>query len=359
LPPNTDILIHLAANTSNDISDFDQEVNALDNLLTQCAKNNILFIFISSVVADKNARTAYGRTKYKLEKIVIDRKGLIIRLPFVYGKNGRKGLYTQMSSILKNLWFVPKFTSDPFIQTIYLQDFSDYLYKEFIYKQKSTYLGGRVISFNDLLNNIQIVENSCYKQKIIIFEKIIRILTYLQGKFFSQKTILDRFLGLYEVKRYEPFLGNIEFDRDVKDLIRKTFNKRKNLISESYIVLKYLTKVSPSIGALKNYVRYLEQIDEEKFLFFPCYLRRFTSLVAVLDKKSDGEIYQLMRKKINIGSMILESSINDSSNFTFPNHNGKLKIMIVIIICLIKDISFSFLSLFFTPKVTIFNYKND
>jgi nucleoside-diphosphate-sugar epimerase len=64
------------------------------------------YIFISTISAFDGARSAYGRSKVKVEELFRQAHGLVLRLGLVYG-NGTGGTYSSLKNIVRNARIVP------------------------------------------------------------------------------------------------------------------------------------------------------------------------------------------------------------------------------------------------------------
>jgi nucleoside-diphosphate-sugar epimerase len=86
LPDDAQWLIHLAAVThENEMGKVD-ELSAVRHLIAASASK---VVFVSSQAAGADAPTAYGRTKWAIERIVLDGGGVVVRPGQVYGGQER------------------------------------------------------------------------------------------------------------------------------------------------------------------------------------------------------------------------------------------------------------------------------
>ncbi len=100
---NIDVIVHCAY----DKDDVDNIRNAKGTLIwaEQAEKNNVgLQIFMSSLSADENAVTPYGKMKYELERWFIAHNYVVFRLGLVIGSGG---LFWSIISMVKKMPILP------------------------------------------------------------------------------------------------------------------------------------------------------------------------------------------------------------------------------------------------------------
>jgi nucleoside-diphosphate-sugar epimerase len=122
LPDEIDVFIHagfIKQENGNDA--FALNVKAAENLLDGLQnKKTGQKIFISSLSADKNAASVYGRQKAAIEELFLKRNGTVINAGLVLGDGG---LFASMRNYLKTKNKIPLFgKGDQPLQTIYIDD---------------------------------------------------------------------------------------------------------------------------------------------------------------------------------------------------------------------------------------------
>lgn len=98
---NIDYFIHCAY-IRKDKNNYN--FNAVKTIKKECAKNNVKFIFLSSMSAKEDALSNYGLNKFRIERFLNKETDLILRLGLVIG-NG--GLYKSLSLLFKRNRFIP------------------------------------------------------------------------------------------------------------------------------------------------------------------------------------------------------------------------------------------------------------
>lgn len=122
LPDEIDAFIHAGyIKQTNGIDAFELNTKSTTHLLETLRKKNVTSkIFLSSLSADENASSVYGRQKAAIEELFLSEKGTVIRAGLVLG-NG--GLFGAMKNYLKQKSLIPLFGSgaQP-LQTVYIDD---------------------------------------------------------------------------------------------------------------------------------------------------------------------------------------------------------------------------------------------
>jgi len=124
IPEDTDVVLHLAiSKSSNEQQNFSNDILAAELLITSAQSVGAKFIFLSSQTARPDAPTAYGRTKWHIEQLVLEIGGCVIRPGQVYGgKSG--GLFAELLNTVCHLPILPAFLPAPMVQPIHVDDLS-------------------------------------------------------------------------------------------------------------------------------------------------------------------------------------------------------------------------------------------
>lgn len=128
---NIDVLIH----TANYIGENDYDINVQGTLkwAEEALKNNVgLQIFISSISAQENSISSYGRAKFELEKWFVHNNQVIFRFGLVIG-NG--GVFKNMISYIKKYPIVPLLDNGRTLTYYNDIDFVCFIIKETIYSK--------------------------------------------------------------------------------------------------------------------------------------------------------------------------------------------------------------------------------
>lgn len=117
-----DVLVHAALLRPRAGADtFTSNLRAATNLLDAAARNGVAeALFISSMAADEGALSNYGRQKYAIERLFLDRGFFCARPGLVIG-NG--GLFDSLAEYLRRHAYVPLIDGGrQSVETIYIDD---------------------------------------------------------------------------------------------------------------------------------------------------------------------------------------------------------------------------------------------
>ncbi|UZE48108.1 NAD-dependent epimerase/dehydratase family protein [Rhodopseudomonas sp. P2A-2r] len=122
IPPGCVAILHLAADThAGSRADIDMEMKAAIRIVGAAREYGLPLVFVSSQTAAPDAATDYGRAKWYIEQIVLEASGCIVRPGLVYGGEAR-GLFGQLSGLVKTLPVLPSFLPAPVVQPIHVND---------------------------------------------------------------------------------------------------------------------------------------------------------------------------------------------------------------------------------------------
>jgi NADH dehydrogenase len=122
LPDDIDVFIHAGFIKQEDgIDAFELNKKGAENLLDSLSKKNVgSKIFLSSLSADANAASVYGRQKAAIEDLFLKANGTIIRAGLVLGDGG---LFGAMRKYLKTNNKIPLFgDGNQPLQTVFIDD---------------------------------------------------------------------------------------------------------------------------------------------------------------------------------------------------------------------------------------------
>ena len=210
---NIECLIHLACNNLSKKSDLNN--SDIDFLGTKIILNNIKkfrkkgrkikFIFLSSQSSSKNALNLYGKSKFRIEKLMNFKDDIIIRPGLVYSdkKKGRS-IFNNLNKISK-LPILPSLKSEKNISTINVLDLVKSIERIITFKKN---LKVYKIAYKKNYNFKELIEIICNKNKTgePIFIKIPNFFILFTASlidFFSMNKFLlsERINGLINLKK--------------------------------------------------------------------------------------------------------------------------------------------------------------
>ncbi len=312
IPDSVNAVIHLASftggnsNRSNEVNHI--EVSATIDLYKKATEAGARFIYISSLSAQHDSSSSYGKTKYEIECRLSDKDNVVIIRPgLVYGSKPR-GLYKTISSLIKSIPAVPIFEPVPYIQIVKV-DYLCSIILFFLNRNKTDYVDFNAISktlkFDDFLRTISVLK---YK-KNCSFIYLPSFVTRSAFNFFKMINInpmgilnyLSLSLGYNEYSYDKNFPLYLEHEVQVM----KRYKTKCNII-EANLIFTYLSGRKPSLGNMIRYVKYVESIHDgaplnikESYLYSPWKLCFYDNMIF----KDD-----LLKERLVAASTILECS---------------------------------------------------
>lgn len=211
-----DVLIHLAHNYSS--KSFEVNLNGTKKLFENAIKNKIKkLFFISSLSSHKDAKSIYGKTKFKIEKFCLKKKIIIIRPGLIFGYKLDKKL-----SLLKKI--------NSYLPVLpYFENKSNFIYSVSI--DELTFILNKILKKK---NNVKIY--NIFNRKKIFFIDLIRV-----NKSQKIKIKLPFFLFYYSAhliskliyfKSVDSFLGILNNRINYSSIGEKNFYTKKSLIDK-------------------------------------------------------------------------------------------------------------------------------
>jgi len=294
LPPNTDVVIHLAVNArASTDEEGGQEISAADRLIEAAGRVGARMVFVSSQTARLDAPTVYGRTKWRIEQKVLASGGCVIRPGQVYG-GVERGLFGVLSGTVRKLPLLPDFLPAPMIQPIHVDDLVAGLMR--VAEQVSDPPGvlclaaTEPISFVRFLAAIAKWRLRCKRFFFPVPVVMARMFTRLAGERRSRFWGLSRLDSLFDLPLMETAvdLGRLGITlRSLEDGMHCSGDgRRRRLLQEGKALLRYLLKESPSHTLLRRYVRAIEHLRGGTSLRMASLFVRLPVLLALLDGKA-------------------------------------------------------------------------
>lgn len=294
LPAGTDVVVHLAANTtvSNSLDD-DGEVAAAQRLIKAAQKTGAEFIFVSSQTARVDAPTAYGRIKWRIEQEVLAVGGWVVRPGQVYGGELR-GLYGKLVRAVQKLPLLPAFMPAPLVQPIHVDDLAEGLLRiaERGALNSGVYcLASSVpISFSSFLAEISTSRLRCRRFLFPVPVVVVNLIVALLGDAWRIRLGLDRLRSLFDLPVMTTAADLGQLGLSLRPLMAGLHpsgdGRRRRLLREGKALVAYVLKEQPSNGILRRYVRAVEcSRDGREFRLSGIFLS-YPIFLSLLDKGS-------------------------------------------------------------------------
>ena len=120
---NVQAVVHAAANTRGEPDTSDKaERSAAVDLLDLAERFGVTrFIYVSSLAASADG-SGYGRLKWRIERDVLQRGGLVVRPGLVYGGTSGGGLFRLLDQLTATSPCIPAFLPSPRVYPIHIDD---------------------------------------------------------------------------------------------------------------------------------------------------------------------------------------------------------------------------------------------
>lgn len=300
-PAGTQVLIHLAADTSTSAdADADDEIKAAQALIRCAQQGSARFIFISSQTAEATAPGVYGRTKWRIEQHVLAAGGSVIRPGQVYG-GPERGLFGLLSGLVRRSPFIPILMPAPGVQPIHVDDLAasilavverDDLHAEILN------LGAvQPIAFGRFLMSIAAHRVRAARLPVPLPVALLRLLRLSLGQSLSAKLGLER---IFPSSTCRPWTANVPCRNSASGCapcprhasLRPWATSWASARSHGALALPAQTPAAKSL--VSRYARALERAGKTRSIIHSRLLMRWPIFLALLDNpgvlhKPDGQ----------------------------------------------------------------------
>jgi len=262
--PDADILVHLAHDWECK-NEEDEDINLIGSeiLFSQVRLLGVKrIIFASSISARNDSLNRYGRTKSKIEKMLINPNEISARIGLVYG-GIEKGQWGALCRLVKLSPLIPMLDSAKLVQPIKIDEVGTGLVRLCVLlNPKSNFyaLGSsEPLEFGKFLITLSNFRFNRNLYIVSIPSKIILPFIYILSKIkFISKFNKERILGLVGLTILENKKNLLELDLHLQTLesglVSDKINRRL-LLEEGQILLNYILNRKPNNESLKIYVR--------------------------------------------------------------------------------------------------------
>jgi NADH dehydrogenase len=299
------------------------ETIALQRLLDAAQVRGARLVYTSSQTAHPDAPTAYGRVKWSCEQLVLANNGIVVRPGQVYG-GAAKGLFGTLCRLAQVLPVYPRFRPDPQIQPVHVDDLAMALARCALDDIPSgIYSIGQIdpVGFSTFFQTLS--EERLGRSVISLPVPVWPIATISQmtGLPRSISSSLERLRSLFELRpmRTEESLAALNLTlRPLKEGLSKSGRgRRKKLITEAIILLRYVLRSQASLTSIKFYVRMLEDSFEGQPLAFPAIMRHCPALLSFVDQPTARRRMAELEfwRRVDLATICAESSPAHAERF--------------------------------------------
>lgn len=324
-PPGTNVVIHLAADTTSvAIEDSDYELLAARLLIAAAQKVAAKVVFISSQVARPDAPTAYGRTKWRIEQEVLSADGWVVRPGLVYG-GCERGLFGTLVGAVRRLPVIPAFLPAPKVQPIHVDDLTEGLLRIAVRDDIEPGIvclaSNEPVSFTRFLMIIASVRLRRRRWLVPVPVILIQAVGLILGMRLRVRLGFERLNSLFDFPLMDTANDLHRLGLSLRSLHsgmhRSGNDRRRRLIYEGKALLTYLLKDRPGVSLLRRYVYALEKLRGGFPLNLPSLTLRLPIILALLDDKgfalsSRGAEFGL---RLDMATVLAEATIPGARRF--------------------------------------------
>lgn len=360
LPKDIDAIIHLAANTSYNNENSEDEIGAARKLLSKAQQNSrVKFLFVSSQTAQQESVTTYGRTKWCIEQDVLRANGLVVRPGQVYGGKMR-GLFGVLVNIVKSLVILPAFIPAPLIQPIHVDDLVEGLLKLVEHPNISSGLfclaSPQPVSFSYFLKAIAAFRLHQRRYFISIPSIFLELLTKA-FKDFSCFSYLNRLNSLFSLKLMDTAndLQNLGLHLRPLDagLHPSGDGKKRALIQEGILLLTYIQKKKPKLDLIRRYVRIIEKLRGGLPLNLPIITHYWPVTLALVDNSPSVSLpfSTEFNWRITAATRIAEATQEGAIEFIGNQPSSRILSLFKLLFYVAAEVLWRILSIIFIPLI--------
>lgn len=364
LPKGTNVVVHLAANTTNSTClENESEVVAAQRLIKSAQYAGAKFIFVSSQTARPDAPTPYGRTKWLIEQEVLSAGGWVVRPGQVYGGEPR-GLFGTLVEAVRRLPGLPAFVPAPEVQPIHVDDLAEGLLR----MVKSPDLPSGVyhlaapdpVSFSKFLGEIAHSRIRRWRGFVPVPVIVIDTVARALGESWRARLGLERLRSLFD-------LPVMETESDLKRLglvlrpLRSGMHpsgndRRRCLLREGRALLAYVLKEPPGSSVLRRYIRAIEQLRGGQALDLPKFFLAFPLFMSLLDESAwaDETVGAEFTWRLDAATVLAEATSVGAFRFLgLGRQYGRLSSLRSVIGAVANEIFWRILRMLFLPLIRL------
>lgn len=293
VPAGTGLVIHLAADTSGRaLLDPAREIASAQSLLEKARAEGARLVFVSSQTAREDAPTDYGRTKWRIERLVLAGDGGVVRPGQVYG-GPDAGLFGTLVALVRRLPLLPALLPAPGIQPVHVDDLA-----QAIVAVGTVGAGATVfqvaepepVSFTDFLRAI--ARHRLHRRRLFVPVPAL-LIELARRASFHRVDALERLGSLLAL---QPMDTRASLDalglrlRPLANGMQRAHRPRRTLLAESRAVQHYVLGTSPRRDLVMRHARAVEAVRGAEPLGLPDWALRRPSWLRLLEDPSDTEL---------------------------------------------------------------------
>lgn len=328
LPTDTTALVHLAATTSTTDFDVDLEIAAAHRLAVACQAVGARLIFVSSQAASPNAPTAYGRSKWLIEQMVLDAGGTVVQPGQVYG-GPEQALFGTLVRLVGALPVLPAFLPAPVVQPVHVDDLCMSLLKAAVRPDLS---GMRLqvaqpdpTPFSAFLKAIARDRLQVKRIWLPVPMRAVSMALRIMGPRLASATGLARLTSLFALQKMDTRASLEKLGLSLREfpagMQRGAPPGGRALLLEGQGLLGYCLRAPPPPWMCRRYARAVTSLHGGHALHWPIAPHRCSAWLALADKPSQALTPDeaALRHRIAIAVAVAEASPQGHRRFTPAN----------------------------------------
>jgi NADH dehydrogenase len=322
LPPDTFAVVHLAADTRGSMIDAGQELAAARLLSDRARECGARMLFVSSQTAHPDAPTSYGRTKWMIEQIVLERSGSVIRPGQVYGAD-EAALFGNIVALVRALPILPAFIPSPLIQPVHVDDLAQAIVRmiECGNELKPVLEIGAAesVTFTEFLAAIAQYRLRRCRAFIPVPTFAIRVLATLLGEQRAAATAVGRLASLFALRPMQTADDLRSLGMQLRPLRSGMTvsgdGRRRVLIHEGRALLRYVLKREPHSALVRRYVSAARVLGLDEGCELPRIALSFPGTIALFERLDYKTQSRKILTSVSIAMALAEASTEGAPRF--------------------------------------------
>lgn len=321
LPQDIVAVYHLAAETKNASGSIGNELVAAQRLIDAVKLIGAKLIFVSSQTSAADAPTPYGRTKWQIERMVLDSSGWVVRPGLVYG-GPELGLFGELCRYVDRSPLIPIFLPSPRVQLIHVDD----LAKALLTCPDSgppavlCIADPYSIDFSSFLIGIARTRIGRFRLMIPVPTFMVVGARIIVSQRLYRQFGLERLASLFALKQMDTSADLLSLSLKLRPMLQgmtRSGSKRRQLLPEARAVFGYLGFPEAKKSLLGKYVRAIETVRNGDALLVPNVVLAYPHTLALLDdlNTDDVDFRRELTWRLNAALALYEATCEGARRF--------------------------------------------
>lgn len=322
LPADTFAVVHLAADTRGSAIDTAEELAAARLLADRARDRGARMVFVSSQTAHPEAPTSYGRTKWAIEQLVLQRSGSVIRPGQVYGAD-EAALFGKIVALVRALPILPAFVPSPRIQPVHVDDLAEAIVRVIErggeLKPVLEIGAAESVTFTEFLAAIARYRLRRLRAFIPVPTLAIRLVGTVLGEQRAAASAIGRLASLFALRPMETSDDLLALGMQLRPLRSGMHisgdGRQRALIREGRALLRYVLKREPHVALIRRYVRAAHALGRDEGCDLPRMALSFPGTIALFERLDHQTQARKILASLSIAMALAEASQEGASRF--------------------------------------------